>query len=97
MESLRQVSESMAVSITSTFFLLHMLQHTTGRGGVVLDGLALAVESIVLWTKVGLQSPLSVTAESREGGTRDAGGEHRVGVGEVVDRWVADALVTPSL
>lgn len=61
---------------------------------MVLDGLALSVESIVLWAQVGLQSPLGVAAEGREGGAGDTGGEHGGGVGGVVDRLFADA---PSL
>lgn len=48
---------------------------------MVLDGLALAVEGIVCGAQTGLQSPLRVTAEGRDGGAGHAGGEHGIGVG----------------
>lgn len=71
------------ISISSQYMRGKMQRHTTGRGSVVLDGLALSVEGIVLWTQARLRSSLGMAAEGREGGAGYTGGEHGVGIG----RW----------
>lgn len=97
MESLRHVSENSRVSTKSSFTQFHILRHTTGCGGVVLDGLALAVESVVLCA-VGLQSPLGLAADGRGGIAGNTGGKHGVGIGGgVEDRWFTVELVTAML